>query len=150
MWYNKVVEDVAVIPDMIAYYERALVECRNDVRIEGSLEVNVATLPGIVTERFCQLQEIEAILQYLNIQRRKMEKTYFQKYTENYNKALSTRDIGKYVDGEEEICEYDLLINQVALVRNAYLGIMKGLEAKNFMVGHITKLRCAGMENIQL
>ena len=38
----------------------------------------------------------------------------------------------------------------VALIRNKYLGIMKGIEAKNFMLGRITKLRAAGLEDVTL
>jgi hypothetical protein len=42
------------------------------------------------------------------------------------------------------------LINEVALVRNKYLGIMKGLDAKGFSLGNITRLRIAGMNDAEL
>ena len=32
--------------------------------------------------------------------------------------------------------------------RNKYLGIMKGLDAKQWQMGHIVRLRTAGMEDI--
>ena len=44
----------------------------------------------------------------------------------------------------------ETLVNEVALMRNQYLGIMKALESKNFMLGHITRLRVAGMEDITI
>ena len=31
-----------------------------------------------------------------------------------------------------------------------YLGILKAMESKNFMLGHIVRLRAAGMEDIQV
>jgi hypothetical protein len=40
------------------------------------------------------------------------------------------------------------LINEVALLRNKYLGIMKGLDAKQWQMGHVVRLRTAGMEDI--
>jgi hypothetical protein len=44
----------------------------------------------------------------------------------------------------------EVLINEVALLRNRWLGIMKSLESKNFMLGHIVRLRAAGMEDITI
>jgi hypothetical protein len=44
----------------------------------------------------------------------------------------------------------DLIINEIALVRNAYLGIMKGLDQKSYMLGHVTKLRVVGMEDASI
>ena len=42
------------------------------------------------------------------------------------------------------------LANQFSLLRNQYLGIMKGLDTKQWQIGHIVKLRTAGMEDISL
>lgn len=150
MWYQKIVEDLEQLPAFIDYYNAELIKGRYEVKIQGSLEKNIAALPGMVEQRFNQLQEIEAVLEYLNIQLRKIKRKYFQKYLETYNKALSSRDAEKYSDGETEVIEYDLLINEVALVRNSYLGLIKGLENKSFSLSNISKLRTAGLENITL
>ncbi len=75
---------------------------------------------------------------------------YFQKYLENYPRALTSRDAEKYADGEDEVIDFETIINEVALVRNKWLGLMKGLESKNFMIGHVSRLRTAGMEDITL
>jgi hypothetical protein len=96
------------------------------------------------------LQEVEAVLNYLNIQLRKIRRRYFQKYLEGYARALTSRDAEKYVDGEDEVIEFETLINEVALLRNRFLGILKGMESKNFMLGHIVRLRAAGMEDVQV
>ena len=114
----------------------------------GLIERNLSGLPGVTEHRFNQLQEIEAILEYLNIQLRKIRRKHFQKYLEAYARALTSRDAEKYVDGEDEVVDFETIINEVALLRNRWLGIMKGLESKNFMLGHITRLRTAGMEDV--
>ena len=150
MWYNKVVQDISNLPDFINYYENELVNAKYDCTIKGHLERNVASLPGITEQRFNQLQEIEAVLNYMNIQLRKIRRKHFQKYLENYARALTSRDAEKYADGEDEVIDYETLINEVALIRNKWLGLMKGLESKNFMLGHVSRLRTAGMEDITL
>jgi hypothetical protein len=150
MWYSKVVADLSNIPDFIAHYEGELEDAKRDVRIGGLVEKNITALPGITEHRFNQLQEIEAILNHLNIQLRKIRRKHFQKYLEGYNRALTSRDAEKYVDGEDEVIDFETIINEVALLRNRWLGIMKAMESKNFMLGHIVRLRAAGMEDIQV
>lgn len=147
-WYSRVVADISQIPDFITHYEAELASAKQDVRVAGNVEKNIAALPGITEHRFNQLQEIEAVLNYLNIQLRKIRRRHFQKYLEGYARALSSRDAEKYVDGEEEVIDYETVINEVALLRNRWLGIMKGLDAKQWQMGHIVRLRTAGMEDI--
>ena len=148
MWYSKVVADLGAIPDFIAHYESELISAKSDCRIGGLVERNIKELPGITENRFYQLQEIEAILNYLNIQLRKIRRKHFQKYLEAYARALTSRDAEKYVDGEDEVVDFETIINEVALLRNKWLGIMKGLETKQWQMGHIVRLRTAGMEDI--
>lgn len=147
MWYNKVVNDIAKLPEFIEYYNEQLEEAKSEVKIRGNLEKALSSLPGITEYRFNQLQEIEAVLNHLNIQLRKIRRKHFQKYLESYNRELSSRDVDKYVDGEDEVIDYETLINEVALLRNRWLGILKAIESKNYMLGHIVRLRTAGMED---
>jgi hypothetical protein len=148
MWYSKVVSSLGNIPDFIQHYERELDEAKRDCRIGGLVEKNISALPGITEHRFNQLQEIEAVLNFLNIQLRKIRRKHFQKYLEAYARALTSRDAEKYVDGEDEVIDFETIINEVALLRNKWLGILKGLDAKQWQMGHIVRLRTAGMEDI--
>jgi hypothetical protein len=148
MWYNRIVNDLSAIPDFIQYCESELISAKTEIHIRGNVEKSLSSLPGITEHRFNQLQEIEAVLNYLNIQLRKIRRRHFQKYLEAYARALTSRDAEKYVDGEDEVIDFETIINEVALVRNKWLGIMKGIESKNFMLGHVVRLRTAGMEDV--
>ena len=148
MWYNKIVANLGEIPGFIDYYERELNVAKGEIKIQGNVERALANLPGQTEQRFNQLQEIEAVLEYLNIQLRKIRRKHFQKYLEAYARALTSRDAEKYVDGEDEVIDFETIINEVALLRNKWLGVMKGIESKNFMLGHVVRLRTAGMEDI--
>ena len=150
MWYSRVVADLGTIPDFIAHYEKELNGAKNECRIGGQVERNIKELPGTTEHRFNQLQEIEAVLNFLNIQLRKIRRKHFQKYLEGYARALTSRDAEKYVDGEDEVIDFETIINEVALLRNKWLGIMKGLETKQWQMGHIVRLRTAGMEDITI
>ena len=146
-WYTQISNDLSKIPEFIADYESELVNAKREIKIAGILETNLKQLPGVTEHRFNQLQDIEAVLNFLNIQLRKIRRKHLQKYLEGYNRALTSRDAEKYVDGETEVIDYETLINEVALLRNKWLGVLKGLESKNFMMGHLVKLKTAGMED---
>jgi len=150
MWYSKVVSNLGLLPDFIAHYERELDLAKRDCKIGGIVEKNISALPGITEQRFNQLQEIEAVLNYLNIQLRKVRTKHFKKFLEGYARALTSRDAEKYVDGEDEVIDMETIINEVALLRNKWLGILKGLDTKQWQMGHIVRLRTAGMEDINV
>lgn len=148
--YNKITQDVLHIPVAISYFETELLEAKKECKIFGNIERAAAAMPGIVEHRFNQLQELEAILEFLNIELRKLRSDKFRKYLENYQRALSSRDCEKYVDGEIDVVNYEQLINQFALIRNKWLGIIKALDIKQWQISNVIKLRCSGLEDASL
>lgn len=148
MWYSRVVANLGEIPAFIDHYEQELVAAKSEIKIRGKIESALSDLPGMTEQRFNQLQEIEAVLEYLNIQLRKIRQTHYKKYLEGYARALTSRDAEKYAEAEDEVIDMETIINEVALLRNKWLGILKGIESKNFMLGHVVRLRTAGMEDI--
>ena len=149
-WYSDIAKDINNIPKAIQYFEDELVEAKHQIRIKGNVEKAAAEMPGIVEQRFNQLQELEAILEYLNIELRRLRSSFFKKYLENYARALSSRDVEKYVDGEADVVDYEKIINEFALLRNKWLGVLKALDQKQWQITNIVKLRVAGMEDATL
>ena len=149
-WYSEVSRDVGKIPQAVAFFENQLIDARSEVKLKGNVERAAAEMPGIVEHRLNQLQEIEAILHYLNIELRRLRSSYFKKYLENYQRALSSRDVEKYVDGEADVVDYEKIINEFALMRNKWLGLLKGLDQKQWQITNVVKLRVAGMEDATL
>ena len=146
-WYSEISRNIGKIPDAIKFFESELQDARVEVKLKGNVEKAAANMPGIVEHRFNQLQEIEAILNYMNIELRRLRSSYFKKYLENYQRALSSRDVEKYVDGEADVVDYEKIINEFALMRNKWLGVLKGLDQKQWQITNIVKLRVAGMED---
>lgn len=150
-WYNLVVSDLSNLPQAIEHFEQELESARIDLAIRGRpIEQVASAIAGVVEQRFGQLQEIEAILEFLNIQLRKTRSRVFRRYLENYQRALSSRDVEKYVDGDDEVVDMHILVNQFSLLRNQWLGITKALDQKSFALGHIVRLRCAGLDDATL
>jgi len=150
LWYSRVVRDMAALTPALDYYNAELDAAQSETRISGSLEKNAQDLPGHTTHRFTQLQDVESILKHLNVKYDKMRSELYRKYVEHYNRDLTDRAIEKYLDGEQPLYDMHGLIGEVAHVRNGYLGLMKGLETKNWQISNIIKLRIIGLENSQL
>ena len=111
---------------------------------------NAKNIPGVVEHRFNQLQEIEAILEFLNIQLRKIRSKHYKKFLENYQRALTSNDVRNYIDGEDDVVDMANLVNEFALLRNKFLGLLKAIDAKQFQINNIVKLRVAGLDDAEL
>ena len=149
-WFSAISKDISHIPAATAYYEAELQQARFECRITGNIEKALASMPGIVEQRYSQIQEIEAILEYLNIEQRRVRSQHFRNYLETYARALSSRDCEKYVDGESDIVNFEMLINEIALLRNKWLGVTKALEQKSYALSNIVRLRVVGLEDATL
>jgi hypothetical protein len=149
-WYSKVSKDISHLPECIDYFYKELDSARYEVKIHGNVEKASSQLPGIVEQRFNQLQELEAVLEYLNIELRRTRSKAFKKYLENYQRALSSRDCEKYVEGEADVVDMEKIINEFAMLRNQWLGIIKALDIKQWQLSNIIKLRTAGLEDVVL
>jgi len=149
-WFHEVSRDLSKLPEALDYFDAEYQVARREVWLQGIIERQAATLPGLVEQRFCQLQEIEAILEHLNIQLRKIKNRHYRKYLESYNRALSSRDAEKYADGEDEVLDHEELVNEVALMRNKWLGVIKSFDSKQFQINNVVKLRAAGLDDASI
>jgi hypothetical protein len=152
-WYKKISrkDGLSNLPECITYYENELVDARKEFDLKGkSLEHIHSKLPSIFEYRYAQLQEVEAILEYLNIELRRVKSTIFKEYMTKSNRVLSTRDAEKYTEGDRRYVDMAILVNDFALIRNRYLAVSKGLDQVSWQAGHITNLRRAGLDDARL
>lgn len=149
-WFKQVRADISQLVPAIDYYEQQLAEARLECGLRGNVEKHSRDMPGVVEQRFNQLQEIEGILEYLNIELRKKRTEHYKKFLEHYNRALSSRDAEKYVDGVDEVVDLQHIVNEFALVRNKFMGLIKAIDTKGYQINNIVKLRAAGLEDVSL
>lgn len=152
-WFGKITakpDDMSPIVDAVLYFEQEIEFAKREVKLVGSVEKASSQLPGVVEHRFNQYQEVEAILKHLEIKHTKAKSLAFKRFLETYNRTLSSRDAQMYAEADDEVIELAMLINQVALVRNQYMGIMKGLEYKHWQINNLVKLKTAGLEDYEV
>ena len=149
-WFKRVQDSLAVLLECITYFDAELQQARYDCYLKGNVEKLSREIPQIVEHRFNQLQEIEAILENLNIQLRQIRSKKYRQFLEHYQRALTSRDAEKYIDGEEEVVTMQQLVNEFALIRNKFQGVIKALDAKQFQINNVIKLRVAGLDDVTL
>lgn len=146
MWLKLIKQDVNKIEDCIKHFTQLYEMAKSDCKLTGKIESLLSKLPELTEQRFNELQELEAILEYLNIILCKIKTEKFRTYLEKYNKQLSSRDAERYADGDDDVIQYKQFVNEIAYIRNCYLGIIKGLETSNYMISNMVRLRVAGLE----
>lgn len=148
-WHYKIKADKSVIIDFLDYFLKEYEEAKLEVLMPRGeyIDRELQKLPGMYETRFSQLQEIEAVLESLENEMRQLRSTKVKEFMENYNRDMNINEAGKYIDGEPEVYDLYEIINEVAFVRNMFISITKGYDAKQWNMGHIAKLRTSGIED---
>lgn len=154
-WYSKIVrksDDLeTIVLDACDYFDAQCQEATKEVDMKLLHGIRVAEfakrLPGIIGHRFHQLQELEAILGYLEIREIAITGARRRHYIEHYNRALTPTTAEKYAEADDAVLAIATLRNQIALTRNNFLALTKQHEYLHFQLGNITKLLAAGVDD---
>lgn len=149
-YYEKLKDDWNFLPDFLDYFENQAIDARRELKMEGSIEFNSKNLPQITERRFSQLQILNATIEYFEKHLKQKESELYRQYLENYKRALTSRDVDRYIQGEPEIVSLSLLINEISLMRNVFVSISKGIDAKSYQINNITRLRAAGLDDASI
>jgi len=152
-WYPRITADPAncFVPlgEALDHFYSEYEEAQKELRPKpGSKIIDLSTkLPGMVEYRYGQLQELESILKWLEMQYDRTKGAKKKHFLEHYARNLTDRQADQYAEIEDDVMMFREFIQQVALIRNMFLGISKGLEFLHFQIGHIIQLRKAGIED---
>lgn len=149
-WFEIVISDWSKIPDFLDHFENQYMVGKEEVNMKGLLEKASQKLPVIIERRFTQLQILNAALEHFNIHLEKTRSEHYKKFLESYNRALSSRDAEKYVDGVQEVVDIREIVNRIALLRNMFVSLTKAIDAKAFQINNIVKLRAAGLDDAKI
>ena len=149
-WLEILGQDDSKIDEFCSEYLAQAEQAKTELGIDGHVEKLARQMPAITDKRFSQLQEVEAVLEHYNIKLKAARSYHYRQYLEHYKRALGSRDVEKYIDGETDVVELMMIINRVALVRNKFAGITKALEIKHCQITNIVKLKAAGLDDTDI
>jgi len=146
-WYRKVTDNIDHVVDAFDYFESEYEIARNEIPFDGRIESLAQRISGVVQHRTAQLYEIEAIMQYLDLQRTKIMTERIKHYTEHYPRSLSEHAARRYAEGDKEVIAMSELRLHMCVVRDKFVSLTKGWEYMHFQLTNVTKLRVAGLED---
>jgi hypothetical protein len=116
-------------------------------KIEGErLEKLARDLPHHQVFYSQRALEARAIVKWLEIQKGRSEARYVKNYN-NSPRALGAKEQAQYLQGEKEIVEWNQLIVEAELKRGQLEEIVEAIKQMGWMIGNITKLRVAEMQD---
>jgi hypothetical protein len=137
--------------DKLPAYEKKLQDAEPIFKLEGRrLEEIARTLPHYQVSYDQTYQELKALEEWLNNIKDKRTAKFWKKYLEGYQRTLTSRDIQAYIAGEKEIVEMNQIIIEVTLLKSNALSVVEAVKNLGWMLGHITKLRVAEMQDAVL
>lgn len=149
--YLKLIKENATnIQPVLEHFEEEYIKAKEEIKIKGKLQRCISELPSLYEIRFSQLQELESILEFFDIKMKGIRSSLYQKIMNNSQRALTSNDIKQYIDGDKNIMDLQLIINDIALIRNKFISLTKGFESKNWQLNNLVKLQCAGLDNIEI
>jgi uncharacterized protein YukE len=140
-------DELEKIVPLLPKYEIMVENAKPIFELEGRrLEEIARTLPKYQSSYDQAHQEMKALEDWVNNIKEKKTAKLWKKYNEGYQKALSARDIQAYIAGEKDIVETNQIIIEVLLIKNQLNAIVEALKNLGWMVGHITKIRVAELQ----
>ena len=149
-YFQAIKKDETTLPKVLEYFNDEYEDARKEVDIKGSLTECVSKISSRYEYRVSQLQEIEAILKHFEIKLSQRKSALYQKFLENYNRSLSSTDIKIYIEGQPEVVAIQQIINEIALIRNKYMGLTKGFETANYQLSNLSRLYASGVDGVQI
>lgn len=119
--------------DYVDDFTAELEEGRKLFRVSGTkIVAKLQAIPAEIEYYFRLSQEAEQILKFVERQEERaiVEKT--QWYMDHYQRKISEQVARKYAEAHEDIATLYLLRCEIAMIRNDFMALFKGLEAQSF------------------
>ena len=116
-------------------------------KIEGErLEKLARDLPHHQVFYAQRALEARAVVKWLEVLKGKTESRYIKNYNQS-PRALGVKEQSQYLQGEKEIVELNQLIVEAELKRGQLDEIVEAVKQLGWMIGNMTKLRVAEMQD---
>lgn len=150
-WFQRISSNPSNLESLveaIAYFEREYQDGLADLKMDGKhIWTESKKLPGFMAYRYGQYRELQAIVDYLDIRIRRAVKDAMKNIWDTYNKTMSERMVEKWAENDEDVTSLKLIRIEFNLLFEKFAGLTKGMEQLHFQIGHLVKMREAGIED---
>jgi DNA-directed RNA polymerase subunit F len=150
-WLQRIVNDaknLELVLDAVAHFQREYEDGKSILQVKGQrIEVKLTRIASEIEYYYATYQEIEMILAHMDkqVEREIVDQT--QNYMDHYNRKISEQTARKYAEVHDETLVLAAVRMQVAMVRNDFMALFKGLETLSFKLKDIVELRKAMLDD---
>lgn len=138
------------LPAIFENYEKHIKKAEPLFELEGRrLEEIARVLPHHQTFYAQRANEMKQVAKWLENYKAKLESRFTKNYAQG-QRALAAREAQTYINGEKDIVELNQLIIEANLLQSQLDEIVDGFRQMGWMVGNITKLRVAELQEVTL
>ena len=138
------------LPSIFENYEKHIKNAEKLFELEGiRLELIARNLPGHQKTYALRAQEMKQVMKWLENYKAKLEARFTKNYAQG-QRALGVREATTFINGEKDIVELNQLIIEATLLYGQLNEIVEGFKQMGWMVGNITKLRVAELQEVEL
>lgn len=138
------------LPAIFENYEKHIKKAEPLFELEGiRLELIARTLPGHQAFYAHRMHEMKQVMKWLENYKAKLE-ARFTKNAHSNQRAMGAREATTIINGEKDIVELNQLIIEATLLMNQLDEIVEAFRQMGWMVGNITKLRVAELQDVVL
>lgn len=151
-WFRKVKSDLGNLPDALEWYEEELKEAFEHTGVSGSLFRANQEQPGLVAYYDAMQADLDLILDYCERQLRMKKGAKTKEWADNppTNGKLTATDIKLLLEEDPEVAETAEIVEEVRYFYKQYSAVMKALEQRGYTLSSISKLRAAGIDEIDV
>lgn len=147
-------DDAELFPQLLSLitkYEQYVDDAKELFQIEGKkLEEVCRTLPKNLVVYDRHYHEMKTLEEWMMVKREKIQSKLWKKFLEGYPRALASKDIQMYIQGDPEYVEFTEIILEVGNIKAKLQSLVKAFDNMSWMLGHITKLRVAELQDVVL
>ena len=147
-------EDAELFPqllNLITKYEKYVEEAEPLFNLDGKkLEEVCRILPKNLVIYDRHYYEMKTLEEWMVVKREKIQSKLWKKFLEGYPRALASKDIQMYIQGDPEYVGFTEVILEVSNIKSKLQSIVKAFENMSWMLGHVTKLRIAELQDTVL
>ena len=138
------------LPAIFENYEKHITAAEPLFQLAGlRLELIARNLPHHQTFYAQRAAEMKQVMRWLENYKAKLEARFTKNYSQG-QRALAVREATTYINGEKDIVELNQLIIEATLLYTQLDEIVEGFRQMGWMVGNITKLRVAELQEVIL
>ncbi len=142
--------DISAVLDAVDYYEKLYNTASKDLDYQGKIVSLASKIPGMHAHRYAQLQDLEAILEYIEEKEKCALNESVIQFMEHYKRSLTYSQAKDYAEASSDVQELRLVKQRVGIIRSQWLGIVKGIEYMHFQITNVSKLHAAGVEDAMI